>query len=89
MPEADDRVFLTFEEAVAMLPDGDTIHAFLNPATDVLLGADWSREDVLAGLRNGKPQLAGSMATSIRHGLVFQRGNEYVFVETRMEEKRS
>ena len=83
----DDRVFLTYEEAIALLPDGDTIHTFLNPAVDVLLGADWSRESILRGLRDGKPQLAGEYAIRAGHGLVFMYKDEYIFVETRQEEK--
>lgn len=64
-----DRVFLTFEEAEAMLPDGDTIHTFAS-STGMVIGADWDRKSVLELLKTGKPELAGDMATSMGHGLV-------------------
>lgn len=64
------RVFLSYDEAVAMLPDGDPIHTFANPGMNMLVGADWSREHVLELLKTGAPELAGDAATGMGHGLV-------------------
>jgi hypothetical protein len=81
----EDRVFLNYEQAVAMLPDKDTIHTFINIG-GVLIGADWNRISVLEELAHSKPELSGTIATSIGHGIVFERGGDYVFVETRVLE---
>lgn len=78
----DDRVRLTFDAAVAMLPDGEHIHTFLN-SSSALLGADWDRVDILALLRRGEPELAGDTATAMGHGLVAWRGRDAVFIATR------
>lgn len=67
--ESDERVFLTYEEAEAMLPDGDTIHTFAGGGM-MLIGADWDRKSVLELFKTGKPELAGEMATSMGHGIV-------------------
>jgi hypothetical protein len=72
-PEKPDREYLTYEAAVALLPDGDTIHTFVNPAGGMMVGADWSRESVLDLLKTGKPELSGEMATSMGHGIVAWR----------------
>jgi len=83
--ETDERVYLTYEQAAAMLPDGDTVHAFRNTGP-VLLGADWDRASVLEVLRTGRPELAGEQATSMDHGLVAWDEHGPVFFETRKGE---
>lgn len=66
---------LTYDQAVAMLPGGDRIHTFVNPV-GMLIGANWDREDVLALLRDGNPELSGGQATAMGHGLVAFRGED-------------
>ena len=44
------KVDLNYDEAVSLLPDGDDIHTFKN-APFGLIGADWSREDILNKLK--------------------------------------
>ncbi len=78
------REFLTYDEAVAMLPDDDRIHTFLQGGW-ALLGADWDRDDVLSLLRTGKPELSGETATRMGHGLVAWRNDEPVFIATRRD----
>jgi hypothetical protein len=63
------RDFLTYDEAVALLPDGDSIHCFISPSAGMLVGADWSRAEVLKCLELGRPELAGPAATGMGHGL--------------------
>lgn len=62
------RVFLTAEQAEAMLADGDTVHTFRR-ADFFLIGADWQRQAVVEYLRSGRPELAGPGATATGHGL--------------------
>jgi hypothetical protein len=64
-----DRKFITLDEAIAMLPEGKTIHCFKSPGMNMLVGADWDREEVLKHLKAGKPELAGPIAVSMGHGL--------------------
>lgn len=84
----EDRVFLTPEQALAMLPEGDLIHTFRNSG-GMLLGADSNRADIEEEIRKAeKREVAGEMATSMGHGLVLRpKGAKYqgdlLFVATR------
>lgn len=78
----DDRTFLAFEQAVAMLPDTAKIHTFRsNPMT--LIGCDWNLEDILKKLKTGKPELAGEQATAMNHGLVIFDEHGPLFIATK------
>jgi hypothetical protein len=93
--EESNRVFLSYEDAVAMLPDGDPIHTFVNPGMNMLVGADWSRDSILEILKNGRPELSGDAATGMGHGLVAFRvidteadvKRDPVFIATKEEKK--
>lgn len=80
---------LTYDQAVALLPGDERIHTFVNPA-GMLVGADWDREDILALLRDGRPELSGDQASAMGHGLVAFRGEgadkHPVFIATRAED---
>jgi hypothetical protein len=84
----DDRVFLTAEQAIAMLPKTEFVHTFTNPG-GMLVGADWKRDEIIDALNKAIPsgiELSGATATSMGHGLCFWEGPEnyghYVFIET-------
>jgi hypothetical protein len=78
-----ERVQLTYEQAEALLPDGEQVHTFLDGGV-ALIGADWDRDQVLALLRDGHPELSGESATAMGHGLVaFRPDAGPVFIETR------
>jgi hypothetical protein len=79
-----DREFLTFEQAQAMLPDGEYIHTFANPG-GLLVRADWDREEVLDLLRKTQPELSGPMATGMGHGIVVSRDGRPLFIQTKRE----
>lgn len=80
------RQSLTLEEAVAMLPDGETIHTYIN-GPFMLIGADWSREKVLDAFKKHGAELSGKVATDMGHGIVFWDGQRHVFVETKKAEE--
>jgi hypothetical protein len=73
---------LSYDEAVALLPDG-RVHTFVNPA-GMLVGADWDREDIYELLRSGRPELSGEQATAWGHGIVAFREAGPVFIATRL-----
>ena len=81
--------FITADEAISLLPDKNEIHTFINnPSPIALVGADWSREDLIEKLRNAdKIEIAGAQARSMDHGLaVYDDSAMYqsdiLFVET-------
>lgn len=71
-----------------MLPDGETIHTFVNPA-GMLVGADWTREQVIEAIQQFGAELSGGMATRMNHGMVLFRGDRIrsnaLFIETKTE----
>lgn len=72
-----DRVFLTPDEAISVLPDGEYVHVFISGA--MLLGANWRRADVEKLIREAERiEIAGEVARGIGHGLcVYPAGVKY------------
>lgn len=72
----DIKRYLTFEEAVSLLPEGETIHTFISGP--VLIGADWSREDILDKLYKSTIELTGPNARGMGHGIAaYKFGSKY------------
>jgi hypothetical protein len=78
-------VFLTYDEAVALLPGSERIHTYLDGSL-ALIGADWDRAQILNLLREAGPQgiqVTGPAAQSAGHGLAaFRADGTPVFIET-------
>lgn len=78
--------FLTLEQAISLLPEGDYIHTFYGGFA--LIGADWERQEVIDKLKSvDKIEIAGEMARNMGHGLaVYNNDAEYMsdvlFIET-------
>ena len=45
------RKFINPEDAINLLPEGETVHTFLNSGM-CLVGADWDREELIAKIRS-------------------------------------
>lgn len=79
---SDERVFLTPEQAVAMLPDGDDIHTF-RQGGPCLIGADWQRCDIINLINAFTPELAGEQATAMGHGLCIIDNRGPLWIKTK------
>ena len=66
-----------------MLPDGDSVHTFRNSIPGVMLGADWSREILLAKMEKSNLELSGPGATGMKHGIVLFDDRGPLFIETK------
>lgn len=79
--------FITTDEAINLLPDKNEIHTFINSSV-TLIGADWSREDVIEKLKAAdKIEIAGYQARNMNHGLAVYNDSamyqsDILFVET-------
>jgi hypothetical protein len=78
---------LTYEEAVEMLPSGDTIHTFVMSG-GTSIGSNWSRQNVLDLLRRAEHRSCGEpggIADRMGHRLcAFRDGNRGpLFIKTR------
>lgn len=80
------RRFLTVDEAISILPDGDSIHTFRDAA--VMIGADWNRKDIIDAIQKSeRREITGPGARGIGHGLALYPKNakyhsDILFVET-------
>ena len=81
-PSASDRVVLDYDEAVEMLPEGDAIHTFRQTAL-CLVGADWTRQQVLDAIARFGAERSGPAATAAKHGMVLKDELGHVFIATR------
>lgn len=81
------RTYITTEQAISVLPDGDTVHTFYNPGFG-LVGADWSKEDITDKLRRSDIiELTGPAARGMGHGMcVYSKDTKWqsdiLFIET-------
>lgn len=73
---------ITKDQAKAMLPDGDTVHTFVNPG-GILIGADWRRARAEAFIDQYEVGLSGEQATRMKHGLYVNDGSKLIFIETK------
>lgn len=79
---SDEKKIITKDEAVSRLQDGEYIHTFVNPG-GMLIGADWPRSKVLEAFSEFQIEETGETAQRMNHGLAFNDGKRYVFVETK------
>ena len=81
------RRFISYEEAVSLLPDGEYVHTFYNNAFG-LLGADWSKDEILDKLRKSEIiELTGNQARAMKHGMCAynkdtKHHSDILFIET-------
>lgn len=81
------KAYITTEQALSVLPDGDTVHTFCNPGFG-LVGADWSKGDITDKLRSSDIiELTGPAARGMGHGIcVYNKDTKWqsdiLFVET-------
>lgn len=81
------KTYITPEQAISVLPDGDSVHTFYNPGFG-LVGADWSKADITDKLRGSDIiELTGASAREMSHGIcAYSKDAKYqsdiLFIET-------
>lgn len=78
--------FITPEEAVSLLNEGEQIHTFRNP-NGFLIGADHDRDSLIERLHAHpkKIQIGGEQCRKMNHALIVEDSNGYLFIETNEE----
>lgn len=78
-----DKIFITPEQAISLLNEGDSIHTFRNP-NGMLMGADWSRKEIIKALRSNPTgiQIGGEICRQMKHALIIEDAHGYLFIET-------
>ena len=86
MSENTKRIFLSKDQAIAMLPQGQTIHVFRNQGL-LLVGADWSRSEIIDLLVHSKTiEIGGSQCRALGHPIAAFDGEGYFFIEAILPE---
>lgn len=81
------KTYITAEQAISVLPDGESIHTFYNPRFG-LVGADWDKADITDKLHSSDViELTGPAARGMGHGMcVYSKDTKYqsdiLFIET-------
>ncbi len=85
---SDERVDLTVDDAIAMLPEGEDVHTFRQGGIGIMLGADWEREHLISAIRTtDRRVLTGEVATGMGHGMAIW-SNGWLFVATRATDQQ-
>lgn len=82
----EERVFLTSDEAITMLPEKECIHTIRN-AWFGIIGADCSREYIVEIVKKYQPELAGEVAANMNHKIVIFDETGPLFIETKPEDR--
>lgn len=78
--------FITPDEAISLLNEGNYIHTFRQLANGIIVGCDWKRKRIISHFRSspGKIQIAGPASRGMKHGIVTE-DNGFLFIETNEE----
>lgn len=79
--EVDNRRFISPDEAIALLPDGDDIHTFMNPG-GMLIGCDISRAAIIKKFNEhpDKIEIGGETARRMKHAIIVIQENGPLFI---------
>ena len=75
-----DQLIISLDEAVKLLPEGDTIHTFRIGGA-MIIGADWSRESIISAMGKTDIHVAGEKAHALHHGLAIIESGRWLFIE--------
>ena len=79
---SDDKTFLTLDQAIPLLPEGNEIHTLRNPAAGILIGADWTRARILEVLAAAPfIEVTGPRAQETGHGLFVEDEHGALYIQ--------
>ncbi len=78
-----EKITLTPDEAESLLPEGDTVHNYLNPGAGLMMGCDFSRESAVEALSKAvQIEIGGDGCKGMGHALVvWDTEKSYSFFE--------
>ena len=83
----DDKIILSAEEAISLLPEGQHIHNYKNPGAGLMLGIDFERADAEKHIRKAiQREIGGPGCQAMKHALVvWDTEKSLSFFETDMD----
>lgn len=79
-----DREYLTYAQALALLPSGNNIRTCTEPTPGVIVVATWTRAQIRQLLRKHRPELAGPLAARSGYGIAVVRESA-IWIETKKQ----
>ncbi len=75
----EDKLIITADEAISLLPEGDRIHNYANPAGGMFIGVDYSRDEAIKHFREAHGiEIAGPYCKSMGHPIAVWSSNTRV-----------
>ena len=66
----DDKILLTADEAISLLPDGEYVHNYINNMPGLFIGCDYDRADAERHIRDAIAcEIAGPGCKGMKHAL--------------------
>jgi hypothetical protein len=88
---SDEKILLTADEAISLLPEGEYVHNYMNPNSGMFLGCDFERENAEKHIREAlQCEIGGPSCQRMKHGLVvWKNEKELSFFETDMDKLKA
>lgn len=84
---SDDKIILTADEAIGLLPEGEYVHNYINNTPGMFIGCDYERPDAEKHIRNAvQCEIAGPGCKRMKHALaVWSSETSVSFFSTDMD----
>ena len=86
---SEDRMILTPDEAISLLPEGEYVHTQRNPSGGMFLGCDFERDSAIETIRDAEEiEVGGPHCRAMRHPIVVWKKGEVgrpLFLEADMD----
>ena len=67
----DEKILLTADEAISLLPEGEYVHNFVNNVPGMFIGCDYERAEAENHIRKAlQCEIGGDACKGMKHGLV-------------------
>lgn len=83
----DEKILLTADEAISLLPDGEYVHNYINNVPGLFIGCDYDRADAEKHIRDAIAcEISGPGCKGMKHALaVWSSKNNVSFFATDMD----
>lgn len=87
----DEKILLTADEAISLLPEGPYVHNYKNPGAGLMIGVDFERDSAEQCIRDAvQREIGGPGCQRMKHGLVVWRTEtDLSFFETDMDKLKA
>jgi hypothetical protein len=84
---SDEKILLSAEEAISLLPDRKYVHNYVNPSSGMMIGCDLERSEAEDHIRKAvQREIGGPECQAMKHGLVVWNTETHLsFFETDMD----